>query len=310
MDASDEDLLEHRTLDAGDVDLEHEPIELRFGKRIGAFELDRILRRQHEERIGQRPRLAERRHAPFLHRLEQRRLGLGRGAVDLVGQQQVGEDRAGVEHELLAAVALLEDVAAGDVGREQVGRELDAAEVERQQPRQRLDELGLAESGKAFEQHMASSEQRGDDLVDRLLLAEDHPAQLVDEPRDLRLAVGDAFGGKECSTVSRHRSAHFSKYFFTALWWRGASVRRHALWPATAAYCRAADGALGAGDSRGAPGNSTTGAQSSGLRAAPGGSGCALNRSNGNDSLPQVSGASARPRLMPPLPGFPSPSGD
>ena len=73
--------------------------------------------------------------------------------------------------------------------------------------------------------------------------------------------------------VSRHESVlHFSKYFFTALWWRGASVRRHALWPATAAYCRAADGALCPGDSPGAPGNSTTGAQSSGLRAAPGGS--------------------------------------
>ena len=169
MHARDEDLLEHRALDAGDVDLEHEPIELRFGQRIRAFELDRILRRQHEERIGQRPRLAERRHPMLLHRLEQRRLGLGRRAVDLVGQQQVGEDRAGVEHELLAALAFLEDVAAGDVGREQVGRELDAAEVERQQPRQRLDELGLAESRQAFEQHMASREQRRDDFVDRLL---------------------------------------------------------------------------------------------------------------------------------------------
>ena len=103
VDARDEDLFEHGTLDAGDVDLEHEAVELRFGQRIRAFELDRILRRQHEERRRQRPRLAERRHAPFLHRFEQRRLGLRRGAVDLVGQQQVGEDRAGVEHELLAA---------------------------------------------------------------------------------------------------------------------------------------------------------------------------------------------------------------
>ena len=157
------------TLDAGDVDLEHEPVELRFGQRIRAFELDRVLRREHEERIGQRPRLAERRDAPFLHRLEQRRLRLGRGAVDLVGEQEVGEDRAGVKHELLAAVALLEDVAAGDVGGQQVGRELDAAEVERQQPRQRLHELGLAEPGQAFEQHVAAREQRRDDFVDRLL---------------------------------------------------------------------------------------------------------------------------------------------
>ena len=33
------------------------------------------------------------RDLPLLHRLEQRRLGLGRRAVDLVGEQQVGEDR-------------------------------------------------------------------------------------------------------------------------------------------------------------------------------------------------------------------------
>ena len=99
----------------------------------------------------------------------------------------------------------------------QVGRELDAAEVERQQARERLDELGLAQSRQAFEQHVTPGEQRGDDLVDRLLLAEDDPAQLVDEPRDLRLAVGHAVGGEEGSRVSGHAVAHFSKYFFTAL---------------------------------------------------------------------------------------------
>jgi hypothetical protein len=140
----------------------------------------------------------------LLHRFEQGRLGLRRGPVDLVGQQHMGEHRTGVKGELLAALAFLENVAAGDVGRQQVGRELDAPEVERQQPRQRLDELGLAESGKAFEQHMASSEQRRDDLVDRLFLAEDHPAQFADDARDLRLAFGDAIGEHEHSFVSGH----------------------------------------------------------------------------------------------------------
>ena len=32
-----------------DPQLEHEPIELGLGERIGAFLLDRILRREHEE---------------------------------------------------------------------------------------------------------------------------------------------------------------------------------------------------------------------------------------------------------------------
>ena len=43
----------------------------------------------------------------LLHRLEQRRLGLGGRAVDLVGEQQPGEERAGPELEL--ARALVED---------------------------------------------------------------------------------------------------------------------------------------------------------------------------------------------------------
>ena len=86
----------------------------------------------------------------------------------------------------------LEDVAAGDVRRQQVGRELDAAHVERQQTRQRLDELRLAQAGQPFEQHVAPREERRDDLVDRLLLAENHASQFVDDARDLRLTVGDA----------------------------------------------------------------------------------------------------------------------
>ena len=66
---------------------------------------------------------------------------------------------------------------------------------------------------------MAAREQRRDDLVDRLLLAEDHAAQFVDDPRDLRLAVGDAIGGEQGSRVcwSSVADSSCSKYFFTAL---------------------------------------------------------------------------------------------
>jgi hypothetical protein len=66
----------------------------------------------------------------LLHRLEQRGLGLGRGAVDLVGQDEVGEDRARLELELRRPLlaSVLDDVGADDVGGHQVGRELDAAE--------------------------------------------------------------------------------------------------------------------------------------------------------------------------------------
>jgi hypothetical protein len=46
------------------------------------------------------------RHLPLLHRLQQRRLRLGRRAVDLVGQQHVGEDRPLHEAELARPVSV------------------------------------------------------------------------------------------------------------------------------------------------------------------------------------------------------------
>ena len=36
-----------------DLDVEHEAVELGFGQRIGAFLLDRVLRGEDEERLGQ-----------------------------------------------------------------------------------------------------------------------------------------------------------------------------------------------------------------------------------------------------------------
>jgi hypothetical protein len=51
----------------------------------------------------------------LLHRLEQGGLGLRRRPVDLVGEQHVGEHRAGAEGEV--ALALVVEERAGDVGR-------------------------------------------------------------------------------------------------------------------------------------------------------------------------------------------------
>jgi hypothetical protein len=80
-----------------------------------------------QERPLQGPGHAVGRHLPLLHRLQQGGLGLGRGPVDLVGQQQVGEHRPRAEVE--GAAALVKDRGAGDVGGHEVGRELDAAEA-------------------------------------------------------------------------------------------------------------------------------------------------------------------------------------
>jgi hypothetical protein len=82
-----------------DDDLEQEAVDLRLGQRVGALGLDRVLGRHDEERCGTGERLAADRDLVLLHDLEQRRLHLRRRAVDLVGEQEVAEDRAelGVE---------------------------------------------------------------------------------------------------------------------------------------------------------------------------------------------------------------------
>ena len=59
----------------------------------------------------------------LLHDLQQGGLGLGRGAVDLVGQEDGGEDGARVELPLMGL--LVEDGHARDVAGQQVGGELD-----------------------------------------------------------------------------------------------------------------------------------------------------------------------------------------
>ena len=55
--------------------------------------LERVLRRDDEERIGQRMGRPVERHLLLFHRLQQRALRTRRGAVDLVGEQHVAEDR-------------------------------------------------------------------------------------------------------------------------------------------------------------------------------------------------------------------------
>ena len=51
----------------GNKDLEHETILLCFGKRVGAFLLNRVLRRKNEEGAWQEMARAANRHLPFLH---------------------------------------------------------------------------------------------------------------------------------------------------------------------------------------------------------------------------------------------------
>ena len=75
-------------------DADGEAIELRGGEREGAVVLEGVHRGEDQERLRQHVRRAVDRDLPLGHDLEEGRLGLRRRAVDLVGEEDVGEDRA------------------------------------------------------------------------------------------------------------------------------------------------------------------------------------------------------------------------
>jgi len=81
-----------------------------------------------------RQAIAAGRHLMFLHRFEQRRLRLGRCAVDLVGENHVRKHRPAHESQRPAAAGfvLLDHFRARDVRGHQVGRELNTVEAQTQ----------------------------------------------------------------------------------------------------------------------------------------------------------------------------------
>ena len=140
----------HRRVGKTDLHVHQETVELRFRQWVGAFLLDGVLRGHDQKQRRQVVGAAAHRHLALGHGFEQRRLHLGRGTVDLVGQHQVVEDRPLLEHEAAGFRAV--DLGAGDVRREQIGGELDAMELAFYAFGQFLDRLGLGQTRGAFDQ--------------------------------------------------------------------------------------------------------------------------------------------------------------
>ena len=163
-----------------DVELEQEAVALRLGQRVDALLLDRVLGGHDQERAGQRERLAADGDLALGHDLEQRGLHLGRGAVDLVGEQEVDHHRAEFDVELFLAHAV--DAGTDDVGGHQVGGELDAGERAADDLGERLDRQRLGDTGNTFEQHVALGQQADQHPLDQLVLADDDPLDLEDRP--------------------------------------------------------------------------------------------------------------------------------
>ena len=151
-----------------DAQAHQEAVELRFGQRISAVVLHRILRGDHHERPRQRVRVAVDGDLRFVHGFEQRGLRLGRGAVDLVGQQEIGEDGAGLEFEDFGVRVV--DGDAEHVAGQHVAGELQAVEAAGYRAGQRLRQRGLADAGHVFDEQMAARQQRDQRQADHVAL--------------------------------------------------------------------------------------------------------------------------------------------
>ena len=146
-------------------------VHLRLGKRERSPGLDRILGRDDEERIRQRTRDTVRRHLLLLHAFQKPRLRPRRRPVDLVREQDIGEDRSRPERKVPARLAV--DGKARHIRRQKVRCELDplvaAVHRSRERPRQRR----FAGPRKVLEQHVPAGDERRQDQP-RHVFASDH----------------------------------------------------------------------------------------------------------------------------------------
>ena len=184
-----------------DLQFQHEAVNLRFGQRIRAFLLDGILRGEHEKRFVELVGLVADGDLFFLHGFEQRALHLGGRAVDFVGENEVGEDRAFARGE--AAGLRIVNLRADDVGGQHVRRELQAREFHADARGHGFHGESLGQAGHAFEQDVAVGQQADDQPLGEILLADDDLAEFVKQRMRERARFLDRFvnGVDSCAHV-------------------------------------------------------------------------------------------------------------
>ncbi len=177
-----QDLLLVVPIRVADPDLEQEAIQLGLGERMGPLILQGILRGQDHEGTRQTVRVVVQRDLVLVHRLEEARLGLGRGPVDLVREDDVAEERARLEDELPGLPVV--DGDAEDVGRQQVRCELDALEADPEGLGQSVRQRRLAHPGHVLDQEVPPGQQPDHRQPHHLGLAHEGPGDVELQPAD------------------------------------------------------------------------------------------------------------------------------
>ena len=149
------------------------------GEGEGAFVFDGVLGGDDENRPVEVVGGAIDGDLAFTHHFKERRLGARGGAVDFVGEEDVGEGGAGDEGEL--ALLLVVDGDAGDVVGEEVGGALEPFEVDAEGDGEGASQHGFADTGDIFEEDVAFAEEGDEELFDGGSFADDDLFDVVED---------------------------------------------------------------------------------------------------------------------------------
>src|SRR5439155_23144479 len=97
--------------------------------------------------------------------------------VDLVGEEEVAEDRAELDVEGAAVGSV--DPRSDEIAGDEVRRELDPPERGVEDVRQCLDRQGLGEARDALEEEVPAREEGDEDPLEHRVPADDDPAELL-----------------------------------------------------------------------------------------------------------------------------------
>ena len=163
---------------------------MRFGQRISAFLLNRVLGGHYQKWLRQIERLLANGNLTFLHGFEQRALYLGRRTVYLVGQNEVGKNRTFFHRKFVCFLTVNQRT--DDIGRQQVRRKLYATKVGIYQLRKGFDGQRFCQSGNAFEQNMTIRQKADEQRFDQMFLSDNGLIHAHHQRIDKRTTTLDA----------------------------------------------------------------------------------------------------------------------
>ena len=157
--------------------MQQKTVQLRLGQGISAGLFNRVLGRHDQKQPRQGVGLPAHGDLPLGHGLQQGRLHLGRGAVDLIGQHQIMKQRPLLKLETARLLAV--DLGAGQISRQQIGGKLHPVKITLKRRGQHLDRARLGQPRRALDQQMPVRQERDEQPVDQPLLADDLLADVV-----------------------------------------------------------------------------------------------------------------------------------